>query len=52
MKSEAKIEKYNPIDGQFFLITKDRKLLAKAWDLMSARIIADAFNKTEDKEEN
>lgn len=43
----AKIEEFNPIDGQYFLITKNRKLLGKAWDLESARIIAAAFDQSD-----
>lgn len=40
----SKIEEFNPVDGQFFLISQNGKLLGKAWDLESARIIADAFD--------
>lgn len=42
---DAKIEEYNPIDGKFYLITKDKVLLAKTWDKNTARIIANAFDK-------
>lgn len=45
--AEAKIEEFSPIGGQFFLITKNKKLLGKAWDAESARIIAAAFDQAE-----
>lgn len=47
MDEKAKTEEFNPVDGQYFLITKDKELLAKAWDLKSARITADAFDQAE-----
>ena len=39
----AQIEEYNPVDGQFF-IEKDKqgKMIAKAFDLQNARLIAAA----------
>jgi hypothetical protein len=43
MKITKQIEKYNPVDGTFFLVNnKPEEMLAKTWDIKNAYLIAAA----------